>query len=468
VCCVQKFKRFLLADLDDDGDDLSEHDNSVTLHDGDTSETLAILEGVDDKGLLGLEGDLSHFVGLEVDGVFHLLVSGFLSEFPLDLGHLEGGATSADESDRGVSDLELSRVVEDLDLGGEGSDTVDGGVRLEDHDVTNTGHVLLDETLDVETDVVTSLGGWDGLVVHLNGEDLSDARGGGGVGGEEDNFVSWLDDTLFDTSSDDVSNSLDLVDSGDGDTHGSGGDARGDLDLVLEDVKEGIDVNLNSVEFLDVHSGPPGHLLGFLDEVVSHPPGNGHDRDALLNKVLLPSDLDEHLPHLVPDFLVTRLSVVGDVAIHLVYTDDELLDTEQVDEDGVLAGLSLNFSGLVVSTSNGGGEVTVSRNHQKGYVCLRGTGQHVLDEVTMSRGIDDSVVLCWGEEFLCCAGDCDTTFTLFLLAVHVEGEGERGLSKTISLFTELYHFTLRDTTEFEDEASSGGRFASIDVTANDN
>jgi hypothetical protein len=162
------------------------------------------------------------------------------------------------------------------------------------------------------------------------------------------------------------------------------------------------------------------------------------------------------------------LSVFCNVTIHLVNSNEKLLDTEQVDEDSVLAGLSLNFSGFVVSTGNGSGEVTISRNHQKSYVGLGGSSKHVLNEVTMSRSIYNGVVLGGSEEFLGCAGNGHTTFTLFLLTVHVEGKGERGLSKTVSFFTELNHFTFWDSSKFEDEASSGGGFASIDVTAYDN
>ena len=49
---------------------------------------------------------------------------------------------------------------------------------------------------------------------------------------------------------------------------------------------------------------------------------------------------------------------------------------------------------------NGGGEVTVGRNHDHGAVSLGGTGNHVLNEVAVTRGIDDGVVPLLREELL--------------------------------------------------------------------
>jgi len=76
-----------------------------------------------------------------------------------------------------------------------------------------------------------------------------------------------------------------------------------------------------------------------------------------------------------------------------------LLDSQQVNEESVLTGLSLDFSSLGVTTGNGGGKVTVGGYHQESNIGLGSTGDHVLDKVTMSRGIDDGVVLGFSEEF---------------------------------------------------------------------
>jgi len=128
----------------------------------------------------------------------------------------------------------------------------------------------------------------------------------------------------------------------------------------------------------------------------------------------------------------------------------------------------LALLGLVVSTGNRGGEISVSGDHEESDIGLRSSGDHVLDKVTMSRGIDDGVVFGGGEKFLGGARNGDTSFSLLLLTVHVERKGERTLSESVSLFSELGHFSLRDSTEFENQTSGGGRFTGIDVSTDDN
>jgi hypothetical protein len=105
---------------------------------------------------------------------------------------------------------------------------------------------------------------------------------------------------------------------------------------------------------------------------------------------------------------------------------------------------------------------------------LRCTSDHVLDEISVTRGVNDGVVLRRREEFLRSADDrhtfrfCGrkksthiaqknkretqqlpgqkllTTFTFFLLTIHIEGESERRFAETIGLFAKLLHFTLRN------------------------
>jgi hypothetical protein len=168
-------------------------------------------------------------------------------------------------------------------------------------------------------------------VVHFDGEDLSGARGGWGVSWDENDFRARGDDSLFDTSSDDITYSLNLVDSRDRGAHRLVDDTRRNNDEFLEDFDEGGDVNLISSDSLDFDSVPPRHLLGFFDEVVTNPSRDWENWDGFLNEFLLPSNLDEHSAHFIANFFIARLTVFGNVAIHLVYSNDQLLDTEQVD-----------------------------------------------------------------------------------------------------------------------------------------
>ena len=133
----------------------------------------------------------------------------------------------------------------------------------------------------------------------------------------------------------------------------------------------------------------------------------------------------------------------------------------------MLAGLALDLTGLVVALLDGGGEVTVGGDHEEGDVSLGGAGNHVLDEVTVTGGVDDGVVPVVGEELLGGAGDGHTTLALLLLPVHVEGEGEGGLAEGIGLRAELLDLTLGDASELEDETAGGGRLTGVDVTADD-
>merc|ERR1712066_612504 len=71
---------FLLA-----RDDLSKHDNAVSVHERNSGKTLAILEAVANQRLLRLERTLSHLVRLQAVGVFHFLAAGLLSHLPDDL-----------------------------------------------------------------------------------------------------------------------------------------------------------------------------------------------------------------------------------------------------------------------------------------------------------------------------------------------------------------------------------------------
>jgi hypothetical protein len=62
---------------------------------------------------------------------------------------------------------------------------------------------------------------------------------GSGVGGHEADFIVGLDDALLDTACEDIANTLDLVDAGDGDTEGLGSVALRQLDDEVEVVEEG-------------------------------------------------------------------------------------------------------------------------------------------------------------------------------------------------------------------------------------
>ena len=72
--------------------------------------------------------------------------------------------------------------------------------------------------------------------------------------------------------------------------------------------------------------------------------------------------------------------------VHIVDGDDELPDTEGESEQCVLPGLTvLGNAGLEFTSTSG--------NDEDGAISLGGSSDHVLDEVTVSGGIDDLSVL---------------------------------------------------------------------------
>ena len=72
--------------------------------------------------------------------------------------------------------------------------------------------------------------------------------------------------------------------------------------------------------------------------------------------------------------------------VHLVDSDDELLDTEGESQESVLTGLAvLGDTGLELTDTSG--------DDENGAIGLGGTGDHVLDEITVTGGVDDRDVV---------------------------------------------------------------------------
>ena len=101
---------------------------------------------------------------------------------------------------------------------------------------------------------------------------------------------------------------------------------------------------------LHVPSLVPGHVLGSLDHVVSVPSRDGDEGNS--NRVV--SNLLDEVLDLFLDLLKPGLAVGGLGGVHLVASNDELLDTEGVGEEGVLPGLTVLRDSSLELTSAGG------------------------------------------------------------------------------------------------------------------
>ena len=99
---------------------------------------------------------------------------------------------------------------------------------------------------------------------------------------------------------------------------------------------------------------------------------------------------------------------------------------------------------------------------------LRGTSDHVLDEVTMSGGVDDGNIVLRSLKLPESDVDGDTTLTLSLQLVQHPGVLEGALAGLLGLLLELLDGPLVNSTALVDQMTSGGRLAGVDVTDDDN
>merc|ERR1711963_1031315 len=126
-----------------------------------------------------------------------------------------------------------------------------------------------------------------------------------------------------------------------------------------------------------------------------------------------------------------------------------LLDTKGVGEEGVLPGLPvLGDASLELSSSGGDDEHTA--------VSLAGASDHVLDEVTVARGVDDGHVVLGSLEFPESNVDGDTTLALGLQLVHHPGVLEGALARLLGLLLELLDGPLVNSTALVDQVTGGG------------
>jgi hypothetical protein len=84
------------------------------------------------------------------------------------------------------------------------------------------------------------------------------------------------------------------------------------------------------------------------------------------------------------------------------------------------------------------------------------SGNHVLDEVSVSWGINDGEVIFGGFELPKGDIDGDTSFSLALKLVHNPSVFEGSFTHLGGFFFELFNGSFVDTTAFVDEVTSGG------------
>jgi len=133
-----------------------------------------------------------------------------------------------------------------------------------------------------------------------------------------------------------------------------------------------------------------------------------------------------------------------------------LLNTEGESEKSVFSGLTFLGDTSFEFTSGGG-------NHEDGNIGLGGTGDHVLDEISVARSIDDGEVILAGFELPEGDIDGDTSLTFSLKLVKNPSVLERSLALFGGFLLELFDGSLVDTTALVDQVTGGGRFSGVDV-----
>lgn len=391
----------------DDGLDDTDSDGLTHVTDGETTKRGVLGESLNAHGLGGNHLDDSGITRLDELGRRLNRLAGTAVNLLEELGELASNVGSVAIEDGSVTGTDLTRVVEDDDLGVEGLSTL-GGVLLGVTGNVTTTDLLDGDVLDVEADVVTrdTLGKL--LVVHLDGLDFSGHASRG-----EGNDHTGLDDTSLDTADRDCANTANLVDILEGQAEGLVGGTDGGVDGV-DGLKEGLASSLGLGLLLPALV--PGAVGGGLNHVVTVEAGDGHEGNVLG----VVADLLDEGRGLLDDFLETLLGPLG--GVHLVDGDDELLDTEGVGKKGVLTGLAILGDTSLELTST-------SSNDENGAVSLRGTSDHVLDEITVTGSINNSDVVLGRLELP--EGDIngDTTLTLGLELVEDPCVLERTLAK---------------------------------------
>merc|ERR1719342_260770 len=244
--------------------------------------------------------------------------------------------------DRRVSIADLTRGIEDNNLGGEVLNSR-GWLVLGIRGNISSLDVLHGDVLDVEADVISGNCLGERLVMHLHGLDL----GGQHVGGEGDNHAG-LDNASLNSANGHCSNTSNFVHILEGKSERlvSGSGWRND---GVKSFKKSHTTGISLLP-LDLPSLVPGHLVGGVDHVVSVPSGDGDEGDS--NWVV--SDLLDEVGNFLLDLLKPGLAVGRLGRVHLVTGNDELLDTKGVGKESVFPGLTvLGDTGLELSSSGG-------------------------------------------------------------------------------------------------------------------
>lgn len=351
--------------------------------DGETSQRWVVGESLNTHGLRGNHLDNGGITRLdELGGVFNGF-TGTTIDLLQELRELAGNVGGVAVKHWCVTGANLAWVVENNDLSVEGVGTF-GRVGLGVTSNVTTTDLLDGDVLDVKADVVSWKTLGQLLVVHLDGLDFSGDVGRGECHdlGREDQYGAvqggfslayhaGLDDTSLNTSNGNRANTTNLVHILEGKTKGLVGRTGWGVDGI-NGLQKSLASGLGLGLFLPALV--PRAVGGVVDHVIAV---EARDRDER-NGLGVVADLLDEVGGFLDDLVVTIAGPLG--SVHLVDGNNELPDTEGEGKEGVLASLSILGDTSFEFTCTSG-------DNENSAVGLGGTSDHVLDKVTMTRGI---------------------------------------------------------------------------------
>ena len=351
--------------------------------DGETSQGWVVGESLNTHWLGGNHLDNGGITGLdELGGVF----DGFTSttiDLLQELRELAGNVGGVAVKHWCVTGTDLARVIENNDLSVEGVGTF-GRVGLGITSNVTTTNLLDGDVLDVEADVVSWKTLGQLLVVHLDGLDFSGDVGRGEChnlerqdqyravqGGISLAYHAGFDNTSLNTSNRNRANTTNLVHILEGKTKGLVGRTGWRVDSI-DGLQQSLAGCLGLGLFLPTLV--PWAVGGLVDHIITV---EARDRDERHGLGVVADLLDE-VGGFLDDLIVTIARPFS--SVHFVDGNNELPHPKGEGKEGVLASLTILGDTSFELTSAGG-------DNEDSAVGLGGTSDHVLDEVTMTRGI---------------------------------------------------------------------------------
>jgi len=342
---------------------------------GETSKRWVVGESLNAHGLGWYHFDDGSVTGLDEFGRIFDGFSGTAIDLLQKLGELAGNVGRVAIEDWSVPSTNLTGVVENNNLSVERVGALRGIVLGVTSNVSTT-NLLHRNVLDVEADVVTRQTLNKLLVVHLDGLDFS-----GNVGWGEGHDHTGLDYTSLDTTDRNSPDTTDLVDILERKAERLVGRTGWGFDGI-NGLQEGFAGGLGLSLLLPALV--PGAVGGVIDHVITVESGDRNERYGL---GVVSNFLDE-----VGGFLDDLVEpILGPFrGIHLIDGDNELLDTQGVGEKSVFAGLAILGNTSFEFTGTGSDD-------KDSAVSLRGTSDHVLDEITVTGSVCDEILALAGE-----------------------------------------------------------------------